>query len=316
MYRNLIENTLRRFQMEQNFNRKFRGLYTALITPFTKGGNLDEEALGRIIEDQIQSGVDGLVPCGTTGESPTLSHEEHDKVIELTIEYAKGRVPVIAGTGSNATAEAIRLSRHAEEAGASGLLLVSPYYNKPTQKGLYLHFKAIAEVVNIPCIVYNIKGRCGVNIETDTLVRIMESSENIAGVKEASGDIDQMKSVIASRRENFSVLSGDDNMTLNLIEAGGDGVVSVAGNIIPKRLADYVHTALDGDITSARAEEEKLMPFFKAMFLETNPIPIKTAMAMQGWCEEEFRLPMCSFSDDRHRETLQQLLEELSVPRA
>jgi 4-hydroxy-tetrahydrodipicolinate synthase len=298
--------------------RQFRGVYTALITPFTKKGNIDEEAFEKIIEDQIASGIDGLVPCGTTGESPTLSHIEHDRVIELSIKFANGRVPVIAGTGSNATSEAIRLSRHAEEAGASGLLLVNPYYNKPTQKGLYLHFKAVAEVVNIPCIVYNIKGRSGVNVETQTMSKLMEASSMIAGVKEASGNLDQMKDVIAernSKRKDFSVLSGDDNMTLQLVEAGGDGVVSVASNLIPKRMVEFVHAALDGDMEKARNEEAALMPFFRAMFLETNPIPVKTAMAMQGWCEEEFRLPMCSLSDDTHRETLKQLLERLEVPR-
>ncbi|ADK80589.1 4-hydroxy-tetrahydrodipicolinate synthase [Sediminispirochaeta smaragdinae] len=298
--------------------RQFRGVYTALITPFTKKGTIDEEAFEKIIEDQIASGIDGLVPCGTTGESPTLSHIEHDRVIELSIKFANGRVPVIAGTGSNATSEAIRLSRHAEEAGASGLLLVNPYYNKPTQKGLYLHFKAVAEVVNIPCIVYNIKGRSGVNVETQTMSKLMEASSMIAGVKEASGNLDQMKDVIAernSKRKDFSVLSGDDNMTLQLVEAGGDGVVSVASNLIPKRMVEFVHAALDGDMEKARNEEAALMPFFRAMFLETNPIPVKTAMAMQGWCEEEFRLPMCSLSDDTHRETLKQLLERLEVPR-
>ena len=297
-------------------SRQFRGVYTALITPFTKEGNIDEEAFRKIIENQITSGIDGLVPCGTTGESPTLSHEEHDRVIELTIEYAAGRVPVIAGTGSNSTAEAIRLSKHAQEAGASALLLVNPYYNKPTQKGLYLHFKTIAEAVKIPCIVYNIKGRSAVNVETDTLVKIMEAESNILGVKEASGDLNQMKDVIAKRRDDFSVLSGDDNMTLNLVEAGGDGVVSVASNIIPKRMVEFIHSALDGEIDAARREEEALMPLFKAMFLETNPIPIKTAMAMQGWCEEGFRLPMCRFSDEAHRGTLRKLLDQLEVPKA
>lgn len=296
--------------------RTFRGVYTALITPFTRDGRVDEGAFKKIIEDQIASGIDGLVPCGTTGESPTLSHEEHDRVIELTIEYAAGRVPVIAGTGSNSTAEAIRLSKHAQEAGADALLLVNPYYNKPTQKGLFLHFQAIAEAVDIPCIVYNIKGRSAINVETPTLVEIMNAESNVLGVKEASGDLNQMKDVIAKRRDDFSVLSGDDNMTLNLIEAGGDGVVSVASNLIPKRMVDFIHNALDGNIAAARKEEEALMPLFKAMFLETNPIPVKTAMAMQGWCEEEFRLPMCSFSDDTHRNTLRSLMDQLEVPRA
>lgn len=291
--------------------KQFRGVFTALITPFTKGGEIDEAAYKAIIEKQIASGVDGLVPCGTTGESPTLSHEEHDRVIELTIKYAAGRVPVIAGTGSNSTSEAIRLSKHAEAAGADGLLLVNPYYNKPTQKGLYLHFKAIAEAVNIPCIVYNIKGRSAVNVETPTMIELMNANPLICGVKEASGDLEQMKAVIAGRKEGFSVLSGDDNMSLSLIEAGGDGVVSVASNIIPKQMSEFIHSALEGRMEEARAMEQRLMPLFQAMFLETNPIPVKTAMAIQGWCNESFRLPMCGFSKDEYREQLKTVLEKV-----
>jgi len=297
-------------------NRPFRGVYTAIITPFTKTGNVDEEGLQRIIEDQIQNGIDGLVPCGTTGESPTLSHEEHDQVIELTVKYADGRVPVIAGTGSNATSEAIRLSKHAQEAGVDALLQVNPYYNKPTQRGLYLHFKAIADAVELPVLVYNIKGRTGINVETPTLVKLMNDCENIQGVKEASGSLDQMKEVIQNRSNGFSVLSGDDNMTLSLLRAGGDGVVSVASNLIPRQMVDFVHAALDGNFDQAQKEEDRLMEFFKALFLETNPIPIKTAMAMRGWCEESFRLPMCSFSDESHYKTLEGILDRIGAPKA
>jgi len=297
-------------------NRPFRGVYTAIITPFTQSGNVDEENLQRIIEDQIENGIDGLVPCGTTGESPTLSHEEHDRVIELTVEYTRGRVPVIAGTGSNSTREAIRLSKHAQEAGVDALLQVNPYYNKPTQKGLYLHFKAVADAVDIPVLVYNIKGRTGINVETPTLVRLMNDCENIQGVKEASGNLDQMKDVIQNRSDGFSVLSGDDNMTLSLLRAGGDGVVSVASNLIPRQMVDFVHAGLDGNLDKAQQEEERLMEFFKALFLETNPIPIKTAMAMRGWCEETFRLPMCTFSDQAHYQTLEGILDRIGAPRA
>ncbi|MFW5710743.1 MAG: 4-hydroxy-tetrahydrodipicolinate synthase [Spirochaetota bacterium] len=297
-------------------NRPFRGVYTAIITPFTQSGNVDEENLQRIIEDQIENGIDGLVPCGTTGESPTLSHEEHDRVIELTVEYTRGRVPVIAGTGSNSTHEAIRLSKHAQEAGVDALLQVNPYYNKPTQKGLYLHFKAVADAVDIPVLVYNIKGRTGINVETPTLVRLMNDCENIQGVKEASGNLDQMKDVIQNRSDGFSVLSGDDNMTLSLLRAGGDGVVSVASNLIPRQMVDFVHAALDGNLDQAQQEEDRLMEFFKALFLETNPIPIKTAMAMRGWCEETFRLPMCTFSDQAHYQTLEGILDRIGAPRA
>jgi 4-hydroxy-tetrahydrodipicolinate synthase len=234
----------------------------------------------------------------------------------MAIEYADGRVPVIAGTGSNATSEAVRLSKHAEEAGADALLLVNPYYNKPTQKGLYLHFKATADAVSIPCIVYNIKGRTGINVETETLVKLMNDCDNIIGVKEASGNLDQMKDVIQNRKEDFSVLSGDDNMTFPLIEAGGDGVVSVASNLIPRQMSDFVHEALDGDIEKAGSENERLMEFFKALFLETNPIPIKTAMYMRGWCEEAFRLPMCSFSKDEHYDTLKKIIDRIGAPEA
>jgi len=291
-------------------------VYTAIITPFTQAGNVDEESLQKIIENQIENGIDGLVPCGTTGESPTLSHQEHDRVIELTVQFANGRVPVIAGTGSNATSEAIRLTKHAQDAGVDATLQVNPYYNKPTQKGLYLHFKAVADAVDIPVLVYNIKGRTGINVETPTLVKLMKDCENIHGVKEASGSLDQMKEVIQNRSDGFSVLSGDDNMTLSLLRAGGDGVVSVASNLIPRQMVEFVHAALDGNFDQAQKDEDRLMEFFKALFLETNPIPIKTAMAMQGWCEEIFRLPMCGFSDESNYKTLEGILKRIGAPRA
>ncbi|AEC02004.1 4-hydroxy-tetrahydrodipicolinate synthase [Parasphaerochaeta coccoides] len=290
---------------------EFRGVHTALITPFTATGEVDEVALARLVEYQIGSGISGLVPCGTTGESPTLTHPEHDRVIELVIEYAAGRVPVIAGTGSNATSEAIRLSLHAEQAGADAVLLVNPYYNKPTQKGLYLHFKAIAEAISLPCILYNIKGRTGVNLETETLTALARDCHNIVAVKEASGDLNQMKDVIAHRRHGFRVLSGDDNMVLDLIEAGGDGVISVASNLFPRLMSTMVAQALAGNRDGSRALGAQLDEFFHSCFLETNPIPIKTAMAMCGWCNEEFRLPMCSLEKEEHRLRLQAAVDKL-----
>ncbi|MCF7945642.1 MAG: 4-hydroxy-tetrahydrodipicolinate synthase [Spirochaetia bacterium] len=293
--------------------KRFRGLHTALITPFTENGDVDVWALQQIIEHQIEAGVDGLVPCGTTGESPTLSHQEHDHVIELTVKFAEGRVPVIAGTGSNSTSEAVRLSQHAEASGADAVLLVNPYYNKPTQKGLYHHFKAIADAVSIPCILYNIKGRTAVNMETETAIRLMNDCRNIIAVKEASGDLNQMKSVIAGRNDQFLVLSGDDNMTVKLIEAGGDGVISVAANLVPEHMRTMVHAALDGDLKTAKEMEAKLTPLFKACFIETNPIPIKTAMAYSGWCQEKFRLPMCSLSTEEHREAVIASLDGLDI---
>ncbi len=295
-------------------NKLFRGVYTAMITPFTENGFVDEHALKSLVEYQIHNGIDGLVPCGTTGESPTLSHAEHDRVIELTVKYAAGRVPVIAGTGSNATSEAVRLSKHAEDHGANAILLVNPYYNKPTQKGLYLHFKTIANAVGIPCILYNIKGRTGVNLETDTLVQLANECRNIVAVKEASGSLEQMRGVIARHLDGFSVLSGDDNLCLELIEAGGDGVISVASNLLPGMMVDMVHKALSGDVAHAREINTHLHDFFRACFVETNPIPIKTAMARYGWCLENFRLPLCTLESDEHRNTLYAALDNLDLP--
>lgn len=291
---------------------EYRGVYTALITPFTDLGVVDYKALERIVNHQIEAGIDGLVPCGTTGESPTLSHEEHDRVIAQTIKYASGRVPVIAGTGSNSTTEAIRLSQHAEDAGASALLLVNPYYNKPTQKGMYLHFKAIADSVKIPCILYNIKGRTGVNLETETLRRLEEDCGNIVAVKEASGSLDQMEEVIRTTDENFMVLSGDDNLALDLIRRGGDGVISVASNLFPHEMARMIHSALDGQWQEAERLGEWFAPFFSACFIETNPIPIKTAMAHMGWCRESFRLPLCTLEKEEHRQRLIDIVSRMA----
>ena len=292
--------------------QQFRGVYTALITPFTDLGTVDYQSLERIVNQQIEAGIDGLVPCGTTGESPTLSHEEHDRVIAQTIKYAAGRVPVIAGTGSNATTEAIRLSQHAEDAGADAVLLVNPYYNKPTQKGLYLHFKAIADSVKIPCILYNIKGRTGVNLETETLIRLEQDCSNIVAVKEASGSLEQMRSVIASTSNDFMVLSGDDNLALDLIRAGGDGVISVASNLFPHEMARMMHASLEGRWDEAERLGAWFAPFFAACFIETNPIPIKTAMAAMGWCRESFRLPMCTMESEEHREKLLSIITSMA----
>ncbi len=292
--------------------KMFTGVYTAIITPFTKEERVDEECLKKLIDFNIQEGVTGIVPCGTTGECPTLSHEEHGEVIELTVNHVNGRVPVIAGTGSNSTAEAIRLTKHAKEAGADAVLQVNPYYNKPTQKGLYLHFKAIADAVDIPMVLYNIKGRTAVNLETETLVNLANDCRNIVAVKEASGDLDQMRDVIKNTDENFSVLSGDDNMTLNLIEAGGQGVISVASNIIPGRMSSMVKEALSGSMERAREQEKNLSEFFEVEFIETNPLPIKTALAFQGKCEEVFRLPMCRMEDD-NKDKLREVMTKMEL---
>jgi len=289
-----------------------KGVFTAIITPFKEDGSLDEECLKKLIDFNIENGVSGIVPCGTTGESPTLNHDEHDRVIELTVQHINKRVPVIAGTGSNSTAEAIRLSKHAEEAGADGLLIVNPYYNKPTQEGLYRHFKAVADAVKIPVVVYNIKGRTGVNVETATLMRIVKDCSNVVAVKEASGDINQMKDVIAQRPKGFSVLSGDDNITLELIKAGGNGVVSVASNLVPDRMVAMVKAALDGNFEEAEKLNNELTPLFDVEFIETNPIPIKAALAMKGMIKEVYRLPMCELRPE-NKEKLKQVLTEMKI---
>jgi 4-hydroxy-tetrahydrodipicolinate synthase len=291
----------------------FKGVYTAIVTPFQKDGGLDEAALRNLIDTQIGGGVSGLVPCGTTGESPTLDYDEHDRVIELTIEHTHGRVPVIAGTGSNSTAEAVMLSRHAEKAGADALLLVNPYYNKPTQKGLFLHFREIARSVSVPCVLYNIKGRTGVNLETETLVSLTKECKNIVAVKEASGSLDQMSSVIASTDKGFRVLSGDDNMTLDLIKAGGHGVISVASNLVPEKMVRLVTSALSGDMKTAESINAELADLFSVLFIETNPIPVKTALAMMARCEEVFRLPMCELSTSENRAALRTVIEKLGL---
>jgi len=270
------------------------------------------ECLKKLIDFNIEEGVSGIVPCGTTGESPTLSHEEHDKVIELTVQHVNKRVPVIAGTGSNSTAEAIRLTKHAEEVGVDACLVVNPYYNKPTQEGLYRHFKAVADAVKIPIVVYNIKGRTGVNVETSTLMRLVKDCSNIVAVKEASGDIEQMKDVIAQRPDGFSVLSGDDGITLELIKAGGNGVISVAANIVPDRMVAMVKAALDGNFEEAEKLNNALAPLFEAEFIETNPIPIKCGLAMKGMCKEAYRLPMCELRPE-NKEKLKQVLIEMKI---
>jgi len=273
----------------------FKGSIVAIVTPFKKG-KVDEDKLGELVEFQIKNGTSGIVPCGTTGESPTLSMEEHERVVEVVIDAVKKRVPVIAGTGSNSTQEAIELSVHAQKAGADGLLLVSPYYNKPTQQGLYLHFKVIAESVKIPIILYNIASRTGINIEPQTVGRLAKDCKNIVGIKEASGSLDQMSRIKALCGENFDLISGDDSLTLPLLAIGGVGVISVVANIAPFDVAKMVEAFEKGDIKKAQALHYKLLPLIKAMFIETNPIPVKTAMGLLGLCEPDLRLPLCTMS--------------------
>jgi 4-hydroxy-tetrahydrodipicolinate synthase len=288
-------------------SQTFQGSFVAMVTPF-RNGKVDEAKLRELVEFHITNGTDGLIPCGTTGESPTLSHDEHHRVVELVIEAARGRIRVVAGTGSYSTSDAIEMTKHAERAGAAGALVVNPYYNKPTQEGLYRHFRAVAESVAIPILVYNIQARTAINVETDTMARLARDVKNIVGVKEASGSLDQMSQVIAACGPGFSVLSGDDNITLPLLAIGGSGVVSVIANIVPRETADLVHAALDGDWKRARDLHFRLFPLARAAFLETNPIPIKEAMAMAGMLEPEFRLPMCRMSD-ANREKLRAILK-------
>ncbi len=290
---------------------RFHGSFVAMVTPFRQG-KVDEAKLRELVEFHVSHGTDGLIPCGTTGESPTLSHDEHKRVVEVVVEAAHGRIPVVAGTGSNSTAEAVDLTRHAENAGATGALVVNPYYNKPTQEGLYRHFRTVAESVAIPIIVYNIQSRTAVNVETATLERLAREVKNVAGVKEASGSLDQMSQVIAACGPDFSVLSGDDNITLPLLAIGGHGVISVIANILPRETAEMVHAALEGDWKRARELHYKLFPMARAAFLETNPIPIKEAMAMAGMLEPEFRLPMCRMSD-ANRERLRAVLVQYAL---
>jgi len=293
--------------------KMFQGSLVALVTPFGDG-KVDEPKLRELVEFHVANGTDTIIPCGTTGESPTLSHDEHKRVVEIVIEAARGRVPVVAGTGSNSTTEAIDLTAHAKKAGAAGALVVNPYYNKPTQEGLYRHFKAIAETVDIPILVYNIQSRTAVNVETDTLARLAEIP-NIVGVKEASGSLDQMTQVILACGPDFSVLSGDDNLTRPRMAVGGRGVVSVVANIVPRDTAEMTHAALEGDWKRARDLFLRLFPLCRAMFIETNPIPVKEAMAMLGMLAPEFRLPLCRMAD-ANRERLKTVLQQFGLLKA
>lgn len=276
----------------------FSGAITAIVTPF-KDKRVDEEAFRELIEFQIAGGIDGIVPCGTTGESSTLSHEEHDRVIEIAIDAAKKRVPIIAGTGSNSTDEAIRLTKHAHEAGADGALMVCPYYNRPTQEGLYQHFKLIAETVPIPIVLYNIPGRTGVNLLPETVARLSKI-DNIVGIKEASGSLKQMDDIISQCGKDFTVLSGDDFFTLPLLMLGGKGIISVISNVAPSDMAALIDSFNAGDIKKARQLHDKMFPLIDALFIETNPVPVKAALAMMGKISYDVRLPMYKMTDSNY----------------
>jgi len=289
----------------------FQGVFTAIVTPFNEDKSINKEQLKKLIDFNIENGVSGIVPMGTTGESPTLNHDEHVEVIETVCEHIDKKVTVIAGTGSNSTEEALFMTSRAKELGADASLQVAPYYNKPTQEGFYRHYKTIADKVDLPLIIYNIPGRSGKNIETDTIVRLSEHP-NIIGVKEASGSLPQMMDVINRTPDDFIVLSGDDNLTLPLMAAGGKGVISVASNIIPDRMSALVKAGLNGDFEEMRKLHYELLPFFKVEFIETNPIPIKTALAMKGMIKEVFRLPMCEMYPE-NKKKLEVVLKELKI---
>lgn len=286
----------------------FEGLYTAIITPF-RDGKIDFPALEKILEHQIAGGVDGVVPAGTTGESPTLSHQEHSELIRETIRIVNGRVKVIAGTGSNSTREAIRLSEEAAKDGADGLLQVNPYYNKPGQEGLFRHFSEVARVSSqdVPVMLYNIPGRTAVGMTQDTIRRLSEV-ENIVSIKEATGNISHMAEVVEICRPEFTLLSGDDNMMLPVMAIGGRGVVSVISNLFPKEVKKILDLCDQGDFTAARQENFRLLPLCRAMFMETNPIPVKKAMEIKGFCSGEIRLPMTELTAE-NTEKLKKALE-------
>jgi 4-hydroxy-tetrahydrodipicolinate synthase len=288
----------------------FSGVYTALITPF-KDDKVDFDALRNLIEEQYKNGVDGIVPCGTTGESPTLSYDEHELVIEFCVKHAKGKMKILAGTGANSTTEAIRFTQFAKKVGCDGALIVSPYYNKPTQRGLYLHFKSIADAVDIPIVLYNIAGRTSVNIEPVTIAKLFNDCKNIIGVKEASGSLTQM-STIKALVPNIEMLSGDDALTLPVLSIGGVGVISVLSNIIPSQVGSLVKAFEKGNMEEAKKIHYKLLPFVKVMFIETNPIPVKTAASLLGLCEFGLRLPMCAM-EDSNKEILKKTLKDFGL---
>ena len=273
----------------------FTGTYTAIVTPFRKG-KLDEVALERLIKAQIQGGVDGIVPVGTTGESPTLDYEEHVHVIKRSIECADGKIKVLAGTGGNSTSEAIYLTKMAKKAGADGSLQVSPYYNKPTQEGLFQHFKAIAEATDLPIVLYSVPSRCGIEIGVDTVRRLAEACPTVVGIKEAGGSTDRVSQLRAALDERFTILSGDDSLTLPFMAVGARGVVSVASNVIPREVAQMVRAYANGNHPLALRLHDKFYPLFKDLFIETNPGPVKAALAMMGMMEDEFRLPLVPIS--------------------
>jgi len=289
----------------------FTGTYTAIVTPFKNGG-LDEAALERLIKMQIKGGVDGIVPVGTTGESPTLDYDEHIRVVELAVQLAGGKIKVLAGTGGNSTKEAVELTQRAAVVGADGSLQVAPYYNKPTPEGVFEHFAAIARATRLPIVLYSIPGRCHIEIGVDTVVRLVAECPNIVGIKEAGGNADRVSQLRAALGPKFTILSGDDSLTLPFMVVGAQGVISVASNVIPRDVANMVRAFATGKTAVAQKLHAKFFPLFKGLFIETNPVPVKAALAMMGLIEEEYRLPLVRMGA-KNREALQGLLRTAGI---
>ena len=294
--------------------RRLQGTGTAIVTPFTKDGALDEAALRRLVDYQTQGGVEILIPVGTTGESPSLSHDERERVFEIVKEQAKGKAKVFGGTGSNSTQTSIEYTRLAKKTGLDGALIVGPYYNKPTQEGYFQHYRAIAEAVDIPIIVYNVPGRTGGNIEAATTLRMAREIPSIVAVKEASGNFAQIMEIARNKPDNFSLLSGDDAITLPMMSLGADGCISVVANEAPRDFSDLVRSCLAGNWTKARELHNRLLPLMNANFIESSPIPVKAALAMMGMIEEVYRLPLVAISP-KNREKLRSILAELKLVR-
>jgi 4-hydroxy-tetrahydrodipicolinate synthase len=284
----------------------FTGTYTAIVTPFKNGG-IDEPALERLIRAQVRGGVDGIVPVGTTGESPTVDYEEHIHIVRLSVKFAAGRVKVLAGTGGNSTTEAVYLTEHAEKVGADGSLQVAPYYNKPTQEGLFQHFREVARKTRLPIVLYSIPGRCGIEIGVDTVARLQRECRTVVGIKEAGGNPDRVSQLRAALGPRFQIMSGDDALTLPFMAVGAQGVISVASNLIPSQVARMVKAFAGGRLKEALALHQKYYPLFKDLFIESNPVPVKAALAMLGAIEEEYRLPLVKMSD-KNRATLKETL--------
>lgn len=292
---------------------ELKGLFTAIVTPFKSVGSLDKDALRRLIEFQISKNVAGIVPCTVTGESATLSYNEHEWVVELTVKYVNKRTLVLASTGSNSTQEAVRLSRHAQKAGADAVFLVNPYLNMPTQKGLYLHFKTIAEKIDIPCILFNLKAQTHVNLKTDTIMQLAGECPNILGICEVGNDIDQAKEILSKKAPNLKLLAGKDDQAIDMIRQGGDGLVSVAANIVPGRMHRMIRSVFDEAYNTADRMKAELYDLFKILQLQPDPVPVKTLLSHMKLCEESFRLPICSFEDEQFDAKINKIIKDLNL---